>query len=985
MDHAFICYSRRDAAFVLALASGLRKRGRTVWVDTEDIAPGVDWDRAIDAAIDACATFLIVLSPDAVGSSEVRGELRAALNKGKRVLPILYRTCDVPRQLRTTQYLDVTVAGTIAEEALDVLARALQERPAAAATPPPRDPVRDERNRHAVLEDVGREVADRLARSLQTEAPVQILMARQAHQVARPWDGALKAATIPRAAPPVTGILEVYLEEAVAGRLLILGAPGSGKTTASLRLARELIARAEHDPRQPVPVLLSLSSWKNKDAGFDSWLAGELKTKYGIHRDHSMAWLDVGRLALLLDGLDELSPERQEACVRAVNEFLKAYRPQHLVVCSRLAEYETLAVKLQLNGAVRLLPMTEAQVEEYLQRAGHPQLWEEICGDPEAMELARSPLLLGAMASVGESVGNAVWKPTDSPEQRRERLFEAYVRLYMAERPGDVYPGPRAREWLAGLAEMLRRQGRTEFLVERIQPDWLRPGWQRWLYRAGVFLAASVAVATIMEASSRVAQVVPPGAVTSALKTAPGHAEASVLVVAVPLILGAIMAARNTITPIETLTFSWARTSEGAVRWLRKALTAGPRYGLYFGIAIGSWPAFRDLAADLAKTASMPEAAGVQLGVAGGVLAAAALALIKPQMWISASRRPRLRPRLAAVALAGLVPGLLLGVTIDRVLGLFWTLAIAFLVGLGMAWDDRSRIRLLRTLASTTVASMVVAATSRAAAKPETPYITWMGGWMMGGLAAGLVCALVEVFATRLRRRREWVEGHTGGSWVRLLAVSSGAGLVLGLAGVALARAGFADSVRAVAVAGMSLHYRMVVFTISAAWGAVVGVIAALGAAPIIALGGALSGITGPDVARRAVPNQGIRQSAANIALFCALGALMVGLPYGLFNLALGATLAGVRPDAADWWRIGLSPVLVFALLAGLLPGAACIQHYVLRVVLSVSGTVPVRLVRFLDFASHRMLLQRVGGRYLFIHVLLRDHLALRGASAGAR
>jgi hypothetical protein len=46
--------------------------------------------------------------------------------------------------------------------------------------------------------------------------------------------------------------------------------------------------------------------------------------------------------------------------------------------------------------------------------------------------------------------------------------------------------------------------------------------------------------------------------------------------------------------------------------------------------------------------------------------------------------------------------------------------------------------------------------------------------------------------------------------------------------------------------------------------------------------------------------------------------------------------------------------------------------------VLWASGTVPFRIPRFLDFASDRMLLQRVGGRYRFIHVLLRDHLARR-------
>jgi hypothetical protein len=987
MDHAFICYARSDAAFVLTLTSGLRARGRPVWVDSEDIAPGVNWDAAIDAAIEGCAAFLIVLSPDAVSSGEVRGELRAALNQGKRVVPILYRPCDVPRQLQSTQYLDVSATGAITEEELDRLARALQEPPQGVVSPPLPDRAREDRNRRAVLDDVRREVTDRLARSLHTDVPVPLLMEMQPHQVARPWDREVKASAIPEVTPAVTGILDVFCDEAVAGRLLILGAPGSGKTIASLQLARELTARAEHDPREPIPVLLSLSSWKDRDGELGRWLPGELKTKYGIHPDQSSAWLDAGRLALLLDGLDELPAERHEACVEAVNDFLQAYRPRQLVVCCRLAEYENLAVKLQLSGAVRLLPMTAAQIEDYLRRAGRSRFWEEVRADPEAMELAGSPLLLGVMASVGEGLGTAVWKETDSSSQRRARLFDAYVRLYMAERPGDVYPSERAQEWLAGLADILRRQGQSEFLVERMQPGWLGPGRQLWLYRVGVFLATAVAVVAVMAATSLVTGLVPPGAITSAaLRAVPILADDDILAIAVALALGAVVAARNTITPIETLTFSWARTRTSAVRWMRKALEAGPQWGIYLGIAIGLWlVVYRDVGTTVANTASSWKTAGVLMGVAGGILGAVALALIQPGLWTSAARRPRVRPRLAAVAVTGLAPGLLLGITMDWTWGLLWAAMITLLVGLGTTWDDRSRIRLLRTLTATAAASMVFGAASLGAARVETPYTTWVAVWLMGGLAAGLIAALIHAFATRLRGKTGSAGGHeplgTARSWVSLLAVSASAGLALGLACGALARAGFDAAVREAAAAGLYLHVQLVQTTVFAAWGAIVTAIAALAAVPVAGLWGALSGITGPDVVRRAVPNQGIHQSASNVLVFWLLGALMIGLPYGLFNLALGAMVTGVRPSAADWWRIALGGGLLFALLAGLLPGAACIQHYVLRFVLWASGTVPFRVPRFLDFASDRMLLQRVGGRYRFIHVLLRDHLARRHAA----
>ena len=124
--YTFICYSRRDAAFVGDLAARLKDRGCALWMDQLDLGPGDDWDRAIDAALAGCANLLIVLSPDAVRSGEVRGELRSALNQKKRIVPVLYRACDVPRQLLTTQYLDASETGAVSGALLDELAGALR-------------------------------------------------------------------------------------------------------------------------------------------------------------------------------------------------------------------------------------------------------------------------------------------------------------------------------------------------------------------------------------------------------------------------------------------------------------------------------------------------------------------------------------------------------------------------------------------------------------------------------------------------------------------------------------------------------------------------------------------------------------------------------------------------------------------------------------------------------------------------------------------
>jgi len=111
---AFVSYSRKDSDFVLKYAGNL-KGDFDLWLDQWDIAHltegNVNWDRAIENAILDCSHFLIVLSPQSVQSKEVWGELRLALNKGKIVIPVLYQSCEVPRQLLMIQYIDFATSG----------------------------------------------------------------------------------------------------------------------------------------------------------------------------------------------------------------------------------------------------------------------------------------------------------------------------------------------------------------------------------------------------------------------------------------------------------------------------------------------------------------------------------------------------------------------------------------------------------------------------------------------------------------------------------------------------------------------------------------------------------------------------------------------------------------------------------------------------------------------------------------------------------
>ena len=466
----FVCYARRDEAFVMQVVDALIDRGVSVWIDQRDIPAGADWNKAIDAALNACARFLIVLSPDAVRSEEVRSELRVALNDHKRIVPLLYRPCQVPRQLLLRQHVDFTRSAEVNDASIDRLVRALTDdgRDVEATTAPEGD----DSSRQTLLDDVHAEVKLRLD-GLGTNALLPILFESQPHQLARPWDNETAAAVTPRSGPTFGNILELFDDDVVDRRLLILGQPGSGKTTVLLQLMQALADRAAADMLQPVPVLLSLASWKD-DKPIGEWIVDEMKAKYGVRADLGVQWRRTHRIAILLDGLDELPSERLPICVHAINEFDRADRPSCLVVSCRQSEYENLAVKLRLRGAVSLQPLQDGAVRDYLARAGRLDLWSAIQTDPELLDMARSPLLLSFMAGLADAPDAQRRQTAPSIADRRRRLFDGYVTaLTRVDAVRHAYSRNQMVRWLRQLATMLRRQGRVEFLIEQMQPQWV--------------------------------------------------------------------------------------------------------------------------------------------------------------------------------------------------------------------------------------------------------------------------------------------------------------------------------------------------------------------------------------------------------------------------------------------------------------------------------------------------------------------------------
>jgi len=102
----FISYSRREVSFVNDLVDDLEDNDFIVWLDYRSLIPGTPWAEQIDKGILESEVVLLVVSKASMASEYVELEWKHVLEKGKRVILLIFEVVDLPVELESFEWVD---------------------------------------------------------------------------------------------------------------------------------------------------------------------------------------------------------------------------------------------------------------------------------------------------------------------------------------------------------------------------------------------------------------------------------------------------------------------------------------------------------------------------------------------------------------------------------------------------------------------------------------------------------------------------------------------------------------------------------------------------------------------------------------------------------------------------------------------------------------------------------------------------------------
>jgi hypothetical protein len=290
-----------------------------------------------------------------------------------------------------------------------------------------------------------------------------------------------------------------------SGRIVLLGSAGAGKSSAAILLLLDVLehrfglVEAAQRRRTPVPVILTLGDWDAAHQPLRKWASARLELEYPFllapefGRGTAERLISTGRVALLLDGLDDLPQPLRPAALRALDEQSGGIRIVLLSRSRELLDAVTVGGHFAGVAALELQPVTPGQAATYLERCcvdPPPPGWRKLIehlrqrtGDALTHALD-NPLMLSLVRETYQPSDNMTDLFPQGGFENREKiedhLLQRVLTVAYSARPGEDAPRytvDQATQWLSHIAAQMTKQRTRDlawWLIQRWRPRWFR-------------------------------------------------------------------------------------------------------------------------------------------------------------------------------------------------------------------------------------------------------------------------------------------------------------------------------------------------------------------------------------------------------------------------------------------------------------------------------------------------------------------------------
>jgi formylglycine-generating enzyme required for sulfatase activity len=382
MSQLFISYAHNDAAEQSTrLYRDLEAAGHLVWRDNL-LSPTRPFDYLIEKAIREASTIIVCVTQEVLEREDsfVRNEIAFALYLHKSIIPLKFSGADLlPISICRHTWIDFGDYTVGLEKLLDWLKKPGDSPPP--ATPPP--PLSQRKRVLAYLQEIGQrfeiwrynytELAGRAEKEPsqpKVKVKPQVMQYLNTTNAVYQQRGFVESGEA-RTVETVNDLREVVRR----GGVVLIGDPGSGKTTTLQRLAYEFAVEAaetlEKTPDEAVllPLYVPLGAYNG----------GGLEKHFAAYWIPSLAADLSKQVVLLLDGLNEMPREYTSE----VDAWLRAHPDARVVVSCRKLDYAALQA-LPLRR-VDVLPLDVERIHEFIgnffEDADRDRLFWALAGD----------------------------------------------------------------------------------------------------------------------------------------------------------------------------------------------------------------------------------------------------------------------------------------------------------------------------------------------------------------------------------------------------------------------------------------------------------------------------------------------------------------------------------------------------------------------------------------------------------------------------